>query len=46
MLTAIGPVTSPDAVLCRTIVGAMAQVLALMTVGSRVALVGGGGDVI
>ncbi|MER6385429.1 UvrD-helicase domain-containing protein [Streptomyces sp. NPDC001250] len=40
--TEIGPVTSPDAVLCRTNVGAMAQVMALMADGQRVALVGGG----
>ncbi|MQY40936.1 ATP-dependent DNA helicase Rep [Streptomyces sp. RB17] len=40
--TEIGPVTSPDAVLCRTNVGAMAQVMTLMTAGFRVALAGGG----
>ncbi|MEV6057727.1 UvrD-helicase domain-containing protein [Streptomyces sp. NPDC052107] len=40
--TEIGPVTSPDAVLCRTNVGAMAQVMTLMTAGFRVALSGGG----
>lgn len=40
--TELGTVTHPDAVLCRTNVGAMAQVMALMAVGSRVALAGGG----
>ncbi|MCG8971337.1 UvrD-helicase domain-containing protein [Streptomyces sp. CL12-4] len=38
----LGPVTQPDAVLCRTNVGAMAQVMALMAAGCRVALAGGG----
>ncbi|MGW1543257.1 UvrD-helicase domain-containing protein [Streptomyces sp. NPDC002309] len=40
--TALGPVTHPDAVLCRTNVGAMTQVMALMAAGQRVALTGGG----
>ncbi|MFF0795090.1 UvrD-helicase domain-containing protein [Streptomyces spiralis] len=40
--TELGPVTSPDAVLCRTNVGAMAQVMILMAAGYRVALAGGG----
>ncbi|WP_329047600.1 UvrD-helicase domain-containing protein [Streptomyces violaceus] len=40
--TELGPVTSPDAVLCRTNVGAMAQVMALMAARYRVALAGGG----
>jgi hypothetical protein len=40
--TELGPVTRPDAVLCRTNVGAMAQVMALMAAGHRVALAGGG----
>ncbi|MFD7296760.1 UvrD-helicase domain-containing protein [Streptomyces sp. NPDC059897] len=40
--TEIGPVQRPDAVLCRTNVGAMAQVMHLMSAGLRVALVGGG----
>ncbi|MET7944142.1 UvrD-helicase domain-containing protein [Streptomyces sp. NPDC005302] len=40
--TEIGPVISPDAVLCRTNVGAMAQVMTLMHTGFRVALAGGG----
>ncbi|MFJ8955303.1 UvrD-helicase domain-containing protein [Streptomyces sp. NPDC102381] len=40
--TELGPVQRPDAVLCRTNVGAMAQVMQLMSAGFRVALVGGG----
>jgi superfamily I DNA/RNA helicase len=40
--TELGPVTQPDAVLCRTNVGAMAQVMTLMATGYRVALAGGG----
>lgn len=40
--TELGPVTHPDAVLCRTNVGAMAHVMTLMTAGHRVALAGGG----
>ncbi|MEU5335658.1 UvrD-helicase domain-containing protein [Streptomyces asoensis] len=40
--TELGHVTQPDAVLCRTNVGAMAQVMTLMTAGHRVALAGGG----
>ncbi|MDF3300068.1 UvrD-helicase domain-containing protein [Streptomyces tropicalis] len=40
--TEIGPVTSPDAVLCRTNVGAMAHVMELMAAGHHVALTGGG----
>ncbi|MFE5374735.1 UvrD-helicase domain-containing protein [Streptomyces mirabilis] len=40
--TELGPVTRPDAVLCRTNVGAMAQVMELLATRSRVALVGGG----
>ena len=40
--TEIGPVTSPDAVLCRTNVGAMAHVMTLMAAGDQVALTGGG----
>ncbi|MFJ9250303.1 UvrD-helicase domain-containing protein [Streptomyces sp. NPDC101776] len=42
MPTELGPVTQPDAVLCRTNVGAMAQVMTLMAAGHRVALAGGG----
>ncbi|NEB11027.1 UvrD-helicase domain-containing protein [Streptomyces coelicoflavus] len=37
-----GPVTRPDAVLCGTNVGAMAQVMELLSDGHRVALAGGG----
>lgn len=41
--TELGPLTRPDAVLCRTNVGAMAQVMELLaTTRYRVALVGGG----
>ncbi|MET8979001.1 UvrD-helicase domain-containing protein [Streptomyces sp. NPDC004539] len=40
--TELGFVAQPDAVLCRTNVGAMAQVMSLMATGHRVALVGGG----
>ncbi|MGW1916914.1 UvrD-helicase domain-containing protein [Streptomyces sp. NPDC002076] len=40
--TELGPVIRPDAVLCRTNVGAMAQVMTLMTAGCHVALAGGG----
>ncbi|ATL31496.1 putative DNA helicase [Streptomyces formicae] len=40
--TELGPVERPDVVLCRTNVGAMAQVMQLMTAGFRVALAGGG----
>ncbi len=38
--TELGPLTQPDAVLCRTNVGAMAHVMGLMTTGYRVALAG------
>lgn len=40
--TELGPVQQPDVVLCRTNVGAMAQVMQLMSAGLRVALAGGG----
>ncbi|MFF2167251.1 UvrD-helicase domain-containing protein [Streptomyces sp. NPDC058175] len=40
--TELGPALRPDAVLCRTNVGAMAQVMQLMAAGCRVALGGGG----
>jgi hypothetical protein len=40
--TELGPVTDPDAVLCRTNLGAMAQVMVLMAAGYRVDLAGGG----
>ncbi|MEW2400282.1 UvrD-helicase domain-containing protein [Streptomyces sp. NPDC046862] len=40
--TELGPVTQPDAVLCRTNVGAMSQVMTLMAAGYQVALAGGG----
>lgn len=40
--TGLGRVTRPDAVLCRTDVGAMAQVMELLSDGRRVAPAGGG----
>ncbi|WP_445517307.1 UvrD-helicase domain-containing protein [Streptomyces sp. NEAU-174] len=43
--TALGPVEEPDAVLCRTNVGAISAVFAGFEAGKRVALVGGGRDI-
>lgn len=40
--TCIGPLQETDAVLCRTNVGAMTEVMRLLEEGRRVALVGGG----
>ncbi|WP_406003458.1 UvrD-helicase domain-containing protein [Streptomyces sp. NBC_00829] len=40
--TDLGPVVLPDAVLCRTNVGAMAQAMNLLAAGQRVGVVGGG----
>ncbi|MFH8394294.1 UvrD-helicase domain-containing protein [Streptomyces sp. NPDC018036] len=40
--TDLGPVALPDAVLCRTNVGAMAQAMNLLAAGQRVGVVGGG----
>lgn len=40
--TDLGPVTRPDAVLCRTNVGAMAQAMNFLAAGHKVGLVGGG----
>ncbi|MER7811899.1 UvrD-helicase domain-containing protein [Streptomyces sp900116325] len=40
--TELGPVQTPDAVLCRTNVGAVHEVMQLLETGHRVALVGGG----
>ncbi|OAH11725.1 RecBCD enzyme subunit RecB [Streptomyces jeddahensis] len=40
--TELGPVSRPDAVLCRTNVGAMAQAMDLLAAGHQVGLVGGG----
>lgn len=40
--TGIGPVQHPDAILCRTNVGAMHEVMQLLEAGHRVALTGGG----
>jgi superfamily I DNA/RNA helicase len=41
--TTIGPCQAPDAVLCRTNVGAMNEVMHLLAAGLRTSLVGGGG---
>ncbi|MEV6013383.1 UvrD-helicase domain-containing protein [Streptomyces sp. NPDC051976] len=41
--TGLGPCPAPDAVLCRTNVGAMTEVLHLLEAGHRTAMVGGGG---
>ncbi|WP_043224302.1 UvrD-helicase domain-containing protein [Streptomyces sp. NRRL F-5193] len=40
--TRIGPLDRPDAILCRTNVGAMKQVMSCLAAGARIALVGGG----
>ncbi|MFI1654774.1 UvrD-helicase domain-containing protein [Streptomyces sp. NPDC020472] len=42
MPTELGPLTHPDAILCRTNVGAMKHVMNLLATGAKVALVGGG----
>ncbi|MEU2234047.1 UvrD-helicase domain-containing protein [Streptomyces vietnamensis] len=42
MPTELGPLTRPDAILCRTNVGAMKHVMNLLATGTPVALVGGG----
>ncbi|MFE5974374.1 UvrD-helicase domain-containing protein [Streptomyces sp. NPDC056460] len=42
MPTELGPLTNPDAILCRTNVGAMKHVMNHLAAGARVALVGGG----
>ncbi len=42
VFTELGPVERPDAVLCRTNVGAMTQVMQLLAAGLNVALAGGG----
>lgn len=44
VLTEMGPVEQPEAVLCRTNVGAMATVMDLLATGHQVGLVGGGGS--
>ncbi|MFB6895635.1 UvrD-helicase domain-containing protein [Streptomyces hydrogenans] len=41
-LTSLGPLFDPGAILCRTNVGAMRQVMNHLAAGTRVALVGGG----
>ncbi|WP_329184633.1 UvrD-helicase domain-containing protein [Actinacidiphila glaucinigra] len=40
--TEVGKVTQPDAVLCRSNIGAMAQIFRFLALGRRVALAGGG----
>ncbi|MFF3060529.1 UvrD-helicase domain-containing protein [Streptomyces sp. NPDC057909] len=40
--TEVGPLDRPDAILCRTNVGAMNEVMQQLAAGQRVALVGGG----
>ncbi|MEU0785377.1 UvrD-helicase domain-containing protein [Streptomyces sp. NPDC006173] len=40
--TELGPVSLPDAVLCRTNVGSMAQAMRLLAAGQKVGVVGGG----
>ncbi|GGT26538.1 DNA helicase [Streptomyces tanashiensis] len=42
MPTELGPLATPDAILCRTNVGAMKHVMNHLAAGTRVALVGGG----
>jgi hypothetical protein len=41
----VGPVDSPDAILCRTNAAAVSQAAALSAAGKRAALVGGGDDI-
>jgi hypothetical protein len=43
--SSVGSLSSPDAVLCRTNAAGVAQALALLEDGKRVALVGGGDDI-
>ncbi|MFF4234041.1 UvrD-helicase domain-containing protein [Streptomyces sp. NPDC001820] len=42
--TELAPVEEPDAVLCRTNIGAMTEVMTYLGAGKRVALAGGGGS--
>jgi len=44
LASTVGPVSHPDAILCRSNAGAFSQVMARQASGERVALVGGGGD--
>jgi len=44
LASAVGPVSHPDAILCRSNAGAFSQVMARQASGERVALVGGGDD--
>ncbi|GAA0289221.1 UvrD-helicase domain-containing protein [Streptomyces turgidiscabies] len=41
----VGPLDTPDAILCRTNAGAMGIVMESLAAGRKVALVGGGGDI-
>ncbi|MFE4647696.1 UvrD-helicase domain-containing protein [Streptomyces sp. NPDC056707] len=43
--SSVGPVSEPDAILCRTNSGAMGIVMEGLAAGRKVALVGGGGDI-
>ncbi|MFD5266717.1 UvrD-helicase domain-containing protein [Streptomyces sp. NPDC058335] len=43
--SAVGPLDTPDAILCRTNAGAMGIVMEALGDGRKVALVGGGGDI-
>lgn len=43
--SSVGPVDSPDAILCRSNSGAMGIVMEGLAAGRKVALVGGGGDI-
>ncbi|GFH36584.1 UvrD-helicase domain-containing protein [Streptomyces pacificus] len=43
--SSVGPVDTPDAILCRTNSGAMGIVMEALEAGRKVALVGGGGDI-
>ncbi|WP_433225176.1 AAA family ATPase [Actinomadura formosensis] len=45
LASTVGQVTAPDAVLCRTNVGAVSEVFRAFDAGKRVALVGGGGEI-
>ncbi|MFE9906457.1 UvrD-helicase domain-containing protein [Streptomyces achromogenes] len=43
--SSVGPLDSPDAILCRSNAGAMGIVMEGLAAGRKVALVGGGGDI-
>lgn len=46
LASVVGPVPSPDAVLCRTNAGAVAKVMGYLDAGKRPALVGGAADLV